>query len=85
MKILLLLLFLSVLFNLYIIAKFFIHPIDQWKSVSNFSVSPGDYFMLIHWIGGFLVNIIGPLQLIPNFRRYRKVHRWMGRIYLDVS
>jgi len=37
--------------------------------------------MQIHFIGGVIIQIIGPLQLIPALRNWG-VHKWTGRIYL---
>lgn len=35
----------------------------------------------IHLIGGVLIQILGPFQLIPSLRTWG-VHKWVGRIYL---
>jgi hypothetical protein len=76
------LLTLGILFTAYIFARFLIRPIHSWKSASNYSTSPGCYFMLIHWIGGCLVILIGPLQLNENIRKYRCIHILLGRFYI---
>lgn len=42
--------------------------------------------MQLHFIGGIIVQILGPVQLVPQFRKWEifntKIHRWTGRVYL---
>ena len=40
--------------------------------------------ILIHIVGSMLATIIGPFQFLPRSisKRFLKLHRWLGRIYL---
>lgn len=69
------------LFTTYILVRFVLKPVSTWKSASDYSTKPGCYFMLIHWIGGCLVILIGPLQVNENIKKYKNIHIWLGRIY----
>ena len=42
--------------------------------------------MVTHLIGGSLLMLLGPIQLIPSIRRwYLSFHRWTGRIYVTTA
>lgn len=71
-------------FALYILVFFFIQPVSNWQSVSNFAqYAYGATFICIHWVGGFLLLTSGPSQLIQKIRnKYPKFHRYNGRVYI---
>lgn len=48
--------------------------------------TPANYLMLIHQCGGAFLMTAGPIQLIPSIRRrFIRLHRWTGRVYIAAS
>ncbi len=40
----------------------------------------------IHFLGGFVLLVLGNVQLLPKVRRrYPGVHRWLGRVYAGTA
>lgn len=80
-------LLLSLLFNVYITNKYFIRDWKTWTGFSRFSDSiAGSVYMCLHWVGGFIINILGSFQLLSKTvkmnERISKYHKYSGRIYL---
>ena len=80
-------LLLSLLFNVYITEKYFIKDWKTWSGFSRFSESAtGSIFMCIHWIGGFIVNILGTFQILSKTLDLKqgisKLHKYSGLFYL---
>ena len=48
--------------------------------------APGNVSIALHLLLAAIVNIAGPLQLIPGFRkRFPVWHRWSGRVYVSAG
>ena len=84
-----LILLLSLLFNMYIIIEYFSKDWTSWTGFSDFSKSKfGSFYMCMHWIGGFIINILGSFQLLSKTGsiaenvKIRKLHKLSGKIYL---
>lgn len=76
----------SILFFGYIAVVFYSQPIWEWKTVSDYTFEPRTVLMMIHWIGGSIVLLLGPLQYIDKIRlKNREIHKWIGRIYLGLG
>mmetsp|Transcript_18559 Transcript_18559/g.38687 ORF Transcript_18559/g.38687 Transcript_18559/m.38687 type:complete len:93 (-) Transcript_18559:307-585(-) len=42
--------------------------------------------MLLHFLAGIVLMTVGPIQLIPSFRRqFLGSHRFIGRIYIMAA
>ena len=74
----------SILFNAYICFRYFARDWHTWEGASFFGKTAlGAITICIHWVGGFLVNICGCIQMLPEIRhKYPAVHRASGRMYL---
>ncbi|ORY47624.1 hypothetical protein BCR33DRAFT_714726 [Rhizoclosmatium globosum] len=76
---------LSILFNIYIIMKYLALDPKDWYGIGTVfkKTVVGTVSMYIHFVGGFAVNLIGIMQLVPWIRsNYIELHRWCGRVYL---
>jgi Predicted membrane protein (DUF2306) len=75
---------LGLLFNAYIILRYFSKQWYEWDGASYFGATLfGSVSMCIHWVGGFIVNILGSIQLLPSIReKYLWFHRASGKVYL---
>ena len=72
----------SALFFAYICRHFFLEPVSEWSTVSDFSISTlSSTSMLVHWIAGSVSMIMVFLQLPSTFRSRLPawLHRWNGR------
>jgi hypothetical protein len=74
-------------FSIQIARDYLFQSPSSWSSASGFLPHMSDaYFpffgMYIHLIGGFTINVIGILQILPFIRhRYPIAHQVMGNIY----
>jgi hypothetical protein len=76
----------SIWFTGYIFAWFFVKPVEDWKSISDYSQEPRTAPIALHWIGGIVVILTGPFQLMQSVRtKWPRFHRWTGRIYLSLG
>jgi len=72
-----------VLFTAYIFITFFAQPVSCWITVSEYTSANRAVLMGIHFVGGTLILLLGPLQLVSKIRAKKiDAHRWIGRIYL---
>jgi uncharacterized membrane protein YozB (DUF420 family) len=56
---------------------------DPARGAANYWVMRG--WLLLHMTGGMVALLIGPWQLWTGFqRRYARLHRWTGRIFLGA-
>jgi hypothetical protein len=81
---LMLMLLLSIAFNAAIITRYWAHPWTSWYGSSFFGRTwYGAFSIGLHFVGGFVTNTLGVLQLTPFIRqRWLAFHRWCGRAFL---
>jgi len=73
----------SLLFTFYIFITFFTKPVSTWNTASNYSAPKRATLICIHFVGGVIVLLIGPFQIVQKIRqKNRLIHIWMGRCYL---
>lgn len=66
-----------------IVLVFFAQPVERWVTVQDFSAARRAIPIAVHWVGGTVILLVGPLQLFESLRSKRPaVHRWNGRLYL---
>ncbi|ORY47612.1 hypothetical protein BCR33DRAFT_848356 [Rhizoclosmatium globosum] len=76
---------LSTFFNVYILAMYLVRNPKDWFGIGAIfkKTVMGTVSMYVHFVGGFAVNFIGIMQLVPWIRsNYIELHRWCGRVYL---
>mmetsp|Transcript_8934 Transcript_8934/g.21526 ORF Transcript_8934/g.21526 Transcript_8934/m.21526 type:complete len:237 (-) Transcript_8934:111-821(-) len=73
-----------VTFSGYIAVNFLFRAPSSWRTVSDYSrYFYGEVFIGIHFVSGFFLQLILPLQILPSIRnRAPAVHRYLG--YLMV-
>ncbi|RKP12601.1 hypothetical protein BJ684DRAFT_20871 [Piptocephalis cylindrospora] len=78
----------SIYFAHYIFFRYLIHPPSSWHNrITDF----GKYWygaaaIGVHFIAGFIITIIGPLQISQRVRKWKpSFHRLNGRVYLVSS
>jgi len=78
----------AIWFSIYIIMTFFIKPVSDWETVSDFSGGGlASISMAIHWFFGIIIMMSGFL-LFPQTIRVEIppfFHRWIGRLYVLSS
>ncbi|KAI9230378.1 MAG: hypothetical protein DHS80DRAFT_21526 [Piptocephalis tieghemiana] len=78
----------SALFAHYILSRFLLRPPSDWHNrITDFSKYwYGLWSIGIHFVAGFIITVIGPLQISNRIRRWKPIiHRWSGRLYLVSS
>ena len=69
-------------FAAYIALKFWSQPVHNWDTVQDFSTPRRAATMAVHWAGGTVVMVFGPLQFLRSVRQRRPaLHRWNGRLF----
>ncbi|MEM7656930.1 MAG: DUF2306 domain-containing protein [Bacteroidota bacterium] len=82
------------LFTAYILGLYGVSAIEgdweQWSSVMPHGYTPGDWAgnlsIGIHLLLAAVVNIGGPIQILPQVRnRWPRFHRYLGRTYIGAG
>lgn len=68
------------------VQNFFAQPWQQWDTIQNFAEGLRPVPICVHWVGGSVVMLLGPAQLIPQVRNaWPAFHRWVGRVYTTAA
>lgn len=82
-----------ILFFAFDIARSYLFaPVSTWRDGMPAQLLPGlnepffpAFGMYLHWVGGFLISLIGSVQLFPWTRKHILLHRMLGTVYIASS